>query len=76
MCIRDSDTLVKQGGIFQRGATVAFLAAPAVSGVVTVGVSKLAFPSYEFSGFAKAEAGTATTETATSGDVTLQVAAA
>ena len=70
------DTLVKQGGIFQRGATVAFLAAPAVSGVVTVGVSKLAFPSYEFSGFAKAEAGTATTETATGGDVTLQVAAA
>merc|ERR1719424_1094546 len=44
--------MVAQGGIFRRSATYAFCLAPAVSALVTVGVSRLAFPTYEFEGFA------------------------
>jgi Na+/proline symporter len=49
------DVLVEQGGIFRRIATYAFCITPVVSGIVTVGVSKLFFPGYRFAGFPKAD---------------------
>jgi Na+/proline symporter len=47
------NVLVVQGGIFRRVATYAFCITPLVSALLTIGVSLLFFPGYEFAGYPK-----------------------
>jgi Na+/proline symporter len=63
--------LLEQGGIFRRVATYAFCITPVVSAMITIGVSKVFFPGYQFAGYPKAE-GSATS----TGDVPVTVATA